>query len=257
MSLMELSKLAIEECYTFKNRSRIAIVDGRSEENLVRSLKSVGFSVLPTVKCTELYEAIAYHPDIVLYPVNRNTLVVAPNVFDYYKEALGNRTIKLIKGEKKLERNYPKNIAYNVARVGRYAIHNFKYTDEKLTYYLRKDGIEFINVKQGYSKCSTAVISDKGIITSDHSIAKVAERYGIDVLRIESGFISLPGLNYGFVGGATGLLSSKELMLSGSYDNHPNKNNINNFLSKYGVKPIFLTNKEIIDIGSIITLDYN
>lgn len=235
-------------------KSNIAIVDGRVPQGIIDSLESHKLETILTCKCEELYEAISNHPDIVIHPINRNTLIIAPNVYDYYVDLLKNKGLNLIKGEKKLLRNYPDNVAYNVARVGNYAIHNFKYTDEKLKFYLGKEGIDFIDVKQGYSKCSVSIINDKAIITSDSSIYKKCIGMDIDALLIRSEAIKLPGLNYGFIGGATGLMSPNELLITGSLDTHPDGAHIKNFMAKYGVFPIILSNKEIIDIGSIITL---
>ncbi|KPU26663.1 hypothetical protein TR13x_09230 [Caloranaerobacter sp. TR13] len=238
-------------------KAKAVIIDGSVSEKVINTLTELDIHVIKTVKCEEVYDAISYHPDIVIHPIDYQTLIIAPNVYDYYKDMLKNTHLKLIKGERKLKRNYPENIAYNVARVSRYAIHNFKYTDEKLKYYLEKLGIEFINVKQGYSKCSTCIVSDNAIITSDPSIYKECNKYSIDTLFINSGYIDLPGLDYGFIGGATGFISDIQLAFTGEYQHHPNFLDINVFLKKYGKKPVILSNKKIIDIGSIIPLVYN
>ncbi len=236
-----------------QDKAGIAIIDGRADNEIKENLLNYGLKVINTCKCEELYDSISYHPDIVIHPINHEKVIVAPNVFDYYKNLLSFHGIKVIKGEKKLSRNYPENIAYNVARISKYAIHNVKYTDEKLKYYIEKEGIEFINVKQGYSKCSLAIISEDAAITSDFSIYKELKKHGVDVLMIKEGFIELPGLNHGFIGGATGMFSKNELFLSGTIYDHPSSLEINVFLKKYNIKPIYLSNKRIIDIGSIIT----
>lgn len=239
-----------------KGKANLLIVDGRAKD-IIENLKALNIEVIPTIKCEEVYEAISYHPDIVLHPVTHDTLIVAPNVYYYYKEIFKGTDIKVIEGEKKLGREYPHNIAYNLARVSEYVVHNFKYTDEKLKFYLEKQGLTFIDVKQGYSKCSTAIINNKAAITSDPSIYKALKNTNVDVLLIEQGFIDLPGLNYGFIGGATGLLSPKDLLFTGKYNSHPDKLKINSFIKKYELTPIFLRNEKIIDLGSIIPLKYN
>lgn len=239
-----------------RKKADILIVDGSSKQSIV-SLKERGIRVVPTIKCNDVYDAIAYHPDIVVHPINYKTLIVAPNVFDYYNEALKDTGITLLKGEKNVEEKYPENIAYNVARISNYAIHNFKYTDEKLKYYLTKEGLDLINVNQGYSKCSVCIVGEKAMITSDISIHKALAKSDIDILLIDQGYIELPGLDYGFIGGSTGLLSEKEILFTGKYNHHPNKQEVNKFLKKNGVQPIFLNEEKIIDIGSIIPLNCN
>ena len=240
-----------------KGRAELVIIDGRASREIVTGLESLNIKVIPTIQCQEVYDAVAYHPDIVIHPLDDKTIIVAPNVYDYYKDILSSTPLKLIKGDRKLGRNYPENVAYNVARVSKYAIHNFKYTDEKLVYYLKKQGIELINVKQGYSKCSVTNVGEKAVITADKSIYNGLKVRGIDTLLIKEGFISLPGLDYGFIGGSTGHLSPSELAFSGEYIEHPSFNEVSSFLKKNKVKPIILSSKIIIDIGSIIAFKYN
>lgn len=236
-----------------KDRAHIAIIDGRADNEIKINLIKNRIKVIETCKCDELYESISYHPDIVVHPLTHNKVMVAPNVYDYYKDILTFYGLKVVKGEKKLSRNYPENIAYNVARISKYAIHNTKYTDEKLKFYMEKEGIELINVNQGYTKCSLAIIGKDSAITSDFSIYKELRKHNIDVLFIKEGFIELPNLDYGFIGGATGLLSENELLFSGRIHEHPSAPEINIFLKKYKIRPIYLSNNRIIDIGSIIT----
>lgn len=236
-------------------KANIAIVDGRIDEEIENNLKRLGLEVIKTIKCQEVDESIAYHPDIVLHPVNYNTLVVAPNVFEYYKDKLEKMGIKLIKGERFLDREYPGDIAYNVGRLSNFAIHNFKYTDEVLKFYLKKENLTFVDVKQGYSKCSLAIVNERAAITADIPIYKKLSSLGLDILLIEPGYISLEGQKYGFIGGTNGSLSNNESIISGVIDNHPNKNEILNFFKKNKVKLIFLSKKPILDIGTIITLN--
>ena len=40
----------------------------------------MNLNIIPTIECKEVSEPISYHPDIVIHPINHNTLVVAPNV---------------------------------------------------------------------------------------------------------------------------------------------------------------------------------
>ena len=119
---------------------------------------------------------------------------------------------------------------------------------------MKKENIEFIHVNQGYTKCSMAIIGEKSIITADYPIYKKLTRLGIDVLLIQSGHIELEGHTYGFIGGATGNLSKNDIMFSGKFDKHPDKENILNFLKKYRKSIIWLSNKKIKDIGTIISL---
>lgn len=230
------------------------IVDGRISEEVKTKLTNMGINLILTTKCHELSEAISYHPDLVIHPINHNTLLIAPNVYDYYEDRLYGKGIKIIKGEKKLASSYPEDIAYNVGRAGRFALHNIKYTDEKLKYYLKKENVELLNIKQGYSKCSMAIIDHKTIITADYPIYKRLIEKDIDALLVDPGYIDLKGHPFGFIGGATGNLSQDSILFSGRLEAHPDKNNILNFIKKYDKKVVWLSDENAKDVGTIISL---
>ncbi|WDV47315.1 hypothetical protein PV797_06325 [Clostridiaceae bacterium M8S5] len=243
--------------FLFNEKIDLAIIDANADQSLINYFKNRNIDIIKTVKCNDILEPIAYHPDMVMHPVNPSTIVVAPNVYNYYKELLKNKPLNIIRGEKVLSRNYPDDIAYNVARVQNYAVHKIEKMDTVLKYYFEKENIQFVNVKQGYTKCSTAIISEKAVITSDATIHKKLTQLGIDVCYIKEGFIELPGFDYGFIGGATFCLNQNEVSFSGKLIDHPNIDEIFKFIKKYGKEPNFLSLKKIIDIGSIITLRYN
>lgn len=233
------------------------IVAGNADIEIINSLKKLKLNIIPTIRCLEVDESIAYHPDIVIHPLNHNTLIIAPNVFEYYKELLYKTNLRLIKGEKKLKVKYPYDIAYNVGRLGNHAFHNLNYTDEVLSFYLRKEGIELINVKQGYTKCSMAIIDETSVITADKKIHQILFKMGYSSLLVSPGYVDLKHQNYGFIGGATGKYSKNKVLLSGFIDNHPDKENILKFIKNKNNNIHYLSNKNIVDIGTIISLNCN
>ncbi len=237
--------------------ANLAIVAANAYKEIFDSLEALDIEVVPTIKCEDVYDSIAYHPDIVIHPINHKTLIIAPNVYDYYKEKLAKFNLKLIKGEKYLKSKYPDNIAYNVGRLSKWAIHNFKHTDRIVKDKLEKENIIQVHVNQGYSKCSMAIIGEDAIITGDEGIYNKLKELSYDVLLIEPGFIFLENQNYGFIGGTTGSYSKHEIFFSGNLDKHPSKNQILDFLQKNNKKPIYLSNKDLSDIGTIISLYCN
>ncbi|MGO1469867.1 MAG: DUF6873 family GME fold protein [Tissierella sp.] len=233
------------------------IVAGNIDEDIYDNLIDRNLRVIKTIAHPKVDNSIKYHPDIVVHPINHNILVTEPTVYEYYKEEFKSTNIKIIKGERKLNSKYPLDIAYNVGRVSDFAIHNFEHTDEVLKFHLKKENLELINVNQGYSKCSIAVIGDREIITADHFIYTRLKDKGIESLLINPGHITLENQDYGFIGGCTGNMSNKEVFLSGSLKNHPGKENIERFIKNAGKKIIYLSNKKIVDIGTIISLNCN
>lgn len=238
-----------------KEKANLAIVDGRITEEIEQNLIELGVDIVKTIKCESTYEAIAYHPDVVMHPVNDKDIVVAPSVFEYYKDKLDPYGFNLIKGELEVGMVYPHNIGYNVGRVGKLAIHKLGYTDPVLKNKLDEEGVEWVYVKQGYAKCSTLTVGHNHVITADKGIAKTLEnQYGVIVCTIDPGYIELEGMEYGFVGGTGGMISERELVLSGSYDAHKSKKNIEVFLESIAVDIRMASNSRILDLGSILFL---
>ena len=236
------------------NNARIAIVDGRVDNEIVTNLEKLNITVIRSIECKELDPSISYHPDMVMQPISYDTLLIAPNVYEYYREILSPLGIKVIKGQTKLKKKYPYDIAYNVARLKDIAIHNLKYTDEVLKFYLKKQNIETLNIKQGYSKCSLAIIDDTSGITADKYMYKSLANKGYEILLIKPGYVELKGYDYGFIGGTCGNFSKKVILFSGVLNNHPDSEKIVCFIKSRNKEIKILSKKPIIDIGTIITL---
>lgn len=235
-----------------KGMPRFVIIDYRAEDKIINYLKNLNISVIKTIRCNELQEPVDGHPDMVMHPVDYETFVVAPNVYDYYKDILNGTGVKLIKGEKVLKRDYPEDIAYNVARVGSYAIHNFKHTDDVLKYYLDKLNTEFINVGQGYSKCSVAAVGDNAAVTSDKSIHEKLVSHSIDCLYVNPEFVLLEGYNHGFIGGSAGLINNEIFLSTGKILDTSALNTIKSFVRKAGYTYAEASGEQIADLGSLI-----
>ena len=235
-----------------RNRARSIIVDGRVSREIYDNLRTLNLRVIKTIKCSKVQEAISYHPDIVIHPINHNTYITSPDMFNYYSEIFKKDDVKLIKGDTCLGYNYPEDIPYNVGRVGNYAVHNLKYTDEKLKYYLEKEGIEFIDVKQGYSKCSLGVIGNNQAITSDDTIYKKLSQRGVKVLLIEEGDIELTGFNYGFIGGSMGNIDEDRVLFAGSLVGNKNEDRIRKYIGQENKEIVELSTNKLVDLGSLI-----
>ena len=202
---------------------RTCFVDYRISELEEKKLKDLNVNIIKVPKHPKLYDAIDGHPDIQINIINKNTLLLAKDSSEELFNSIKNDFI-----------------------------HNLKFTDPKLMESVK--GKNLINIKQGYSKCSIAVVSEKALITSDKGIYKALKPYGFDILLIPSGDISLPGLDYGFIGGTCGLISKNKMAFFGNLENHSYGNDIKNFLLKYDVEPIYLSNSKLIDRGSILTI---
>lgn len=232
----------------------LAMIDSRMDPEIKQYLRKTDMELIEVPPCDWLYDSISCHPDIQCHPVGQNRIVLAPNVSESLKNQLIQHNFEIITGNTSLEGNYPKDIAYNVARIGDYALHNAAYTDPVLRDILISLGVKMVNVNQGYSKCSVAILNEQALITSDKGMAAAARECSIDVLLIRPGYIMLKGLNYGFIGGTCGLTGPDDLFFAGDIEKHPDNPLISDFAAKHGKRIQAYKGKNLTDIGSIIPL---
>ncbi|MDU1347866.1 DUF6873 family GME fold protein [uncultured Clostridium sp.] len=233
---------------------KLAIVDFRISNSEIKSLQTLGCKVLKCPPSSKLYDAVCGHPDMLIHIISKTLLMTHPSMDKTFINLLQNDfNFDVIFSKNELKEEYPYDITLNAVNLSNYFIHNIKYTDEYLLKHIKDK--TFINVNQGYSKCSTAIINDNAIITSDKSIAKALSNTDIDILLLPPGDIELPGLNYGFIGGSCGLLDNNHLVFYGNLKNYKYGNEVLGFLDKYSITPIYLSDSKLIDRGSIFFLD--
>ncbi|MGH4139421.1 DUF6873 family GME fold protein [Clostridium sp.] len=227
------------------------IVDFRIHNEESEYLVSLGYNLLICPHSNDLYEVESGHPDMMMH-IAGNSIIVHKDMNSEFISTLASLNYKVYKSSSALQPKYPNNICLNALSLGRLFVHSINFTDTNLLS-LTKDK-KLINVRQGYTKCSTCIVNDHAIITSDTSIAKSLTLEKIDVLLIPPGDILLPGLDYGFIGGTTGLIEDGVLAFYGSLDHYLYRNEILKFLNKHKVEPVFLRDGKLIDRGSIFRI---
>lgn len=238
------------------NKVKRVIVDYRTDYKIINSLEKKNIKVYLTCEMRNLSFAVKGHADMSICHVGGNRFICEPSAYEYYINTLNIDGIEIIKGSSTLESTYPHDIAYNIAWISsNKIIHMSKYTD--IFVKSNVNNVAIIDTKQGYSKCNVCVVSDNAIITSDESIYRNALKNEIDALKISNGNISLNGYEYGFIGGATGLISNDTLALTGNVHLLPECDKIIDFCRKYNVKIESLSNDMPVDIGSIIPISYD
>ena len=181
------------------------------------------------VRATELvYPQIASHADIYMCRLGDEVFHAEPHEIGY---------------------SYPDDIAFNAACTGRYFIHNTAYTAKRLLDAAVSKGMHIIDVKQGYTKCNTAIIDETSVITSDKGIFRAASPH-LDALLIRPGHIILRGFDYGFIGGTCGRIGD-EIIFNGDISAHPDYDTIQTFIESRGLN-IKYFDYPLEDIGSII-----
>ena len=231
------------------NKSNVVLIDYRAKRAEVELIK-LGMQVVKTPPLDVAYDSVCGHPDMMFHRLDEASAVCSPESFDYFKEKIP--SMNIICGVKKIGREYPFDIAYNVARVGRTALHKFSYTEPEILEYYNKNNIKLINVNQGYSKCSVCVVNDEAIITSDQGIYNSAKGE-LDVLLVKAGYVKLKNMPYGFIGGASGIIDGT-LVFNGNIKEHSDYNNIKSFCANHHVNIYPLHDGDLEDIGSVIQL---
>lgn len=236
-----------------KNTVNCVLISGDCPTIILKFFKKRGIRVIqtPPLACLPPFER--YHADMQVFPLSQTELLVEPTVYEYYQNAFFDTNIKIKKGTA-IGGNYPHSIAYNVARIGQTAFARKPYAAPGILRELERRGVTVIDVRQGYAKCSTAIVNDHALITADSTIESAAKSVGMQVLPIQPGGITLPGCEYGFIGGAGGLLSPNEMLFTGDVTGHPDYNKIKGFFSEHNKRCVAISGVALTDVGSVIPL---
>lgn len=220
--------------------------------DIVKALKNHNINVCFSDCIEDFIEYEKYHADMQLLRI-RDKYFVPQNACGIIKFLTKNDfDVKVCES---LGRKYPRNVSLNAALVGDKLFCKESTLAKEVKEYCLQNGISIVNVNQGYAKCSTLIIDDNAIITSDPSIYKAAIAENVDVLLISQGNIVLDENNYGFIGGASGVIGEKVLFF-GDLDMHPDRELIKEFIEKYNKQVISLINGvKLCDIGGFVLIN--
>lgn len=231
------------------------IIGEKYAGKLEKSLKLCGISPIFVPENPFVDERLSGHADLSVFHAGGERLFLAKYLKGTsFAAELSDLGAKLSFSEKEQGKKYPEDVGLNICALNNKAFYCSKSAEETVLEYLSAVDIIFLNLKQGYAKCSILVVDENSIITADAGVERIAREQRIDVLMIDQGYISLTGYNYGFIGGAGFKISSSALAFTGILDKHPDAWRIEGFLLERGVKPVYLTNEEIFDIGGAVPI---
>ena len=232
----------------------IAVLDCRTPRDALAELERRGFEPLLLPPHPALPAPVASHPDLLLFFTSRAVYTVA----SYQRLAARELSIlcartglELCVVEEELGDAYPQHVLLDAAPLGSLLFCHPKYTARELTHSL---GYRVVPVRQGYAKCSTVPVGETALLTADPSIASAAQAHGVDVLLIRPGFVSLPGYNHGFLGGAASFSPNetrRELFFCGELAAHPDAEAITHFCRRHQTEPISLGHLPLTDVGTL------
>lgn len=235
-----------------QDNAKIVVMSTNNKE-LVNRVEELGVKVLPSENLSKLLIFEQYHTDLQFLHYNKDTVFVL-KVCTSLKENLKKYFPNVIEISKNIDKDYPNNVMLNCVVLNDKLICNTKTIADEVLQMAIRDNLKIINVNQGYTKCSTCIVNENAIITSDKSIYKSC-RNEMDVLLIRQGYIELQGTDYGFIGGSSFKYNRNTLVFTGNIELHPDYESIKSFAQNYSVELLSLTENTMIDIGSIIPID--
>lgn len=222
------------------------IISYKASEAFKNFLLANDFSFIETTPNHNLDQRIDDHPDLSLFKLADDTIIVDEGMYDYYKEKLSGYNV--IKGEKVGEK-YPRDSIYNIVRLKDYYIHN-DITERNIEKYFKENRVNHLKVKQGYTRCS--IIPLKNIlITSDYGIYKTL-REKIAIKLVDNDEVILDGFAQGFLGGTCGLVGNK-LIFTGDITRHRAYPVIKELCNRENIDIIY-PETDLVDLGSIIEI---
>lgn len=230
--------------------AKLMLVSGKYPE-IAESLERLNIETVLTAEDHRLPGPVRWHSDMQACVVGRSIVVLKGSGL---RDTLAGHSITAAETIKLPGPVYPRDVLCNVLAWDSWALGNRRTADESVLMATETSGAVWIDVRQGYAACSTALVDERSAITADSGIADSLERHGIQVLRISPGVIRLPGYPYGFIGGCCGKLAPDVMAFTGCLDSHPDAGRIRRFLSERGVRPVELTDSELLDVGGMIAL---
>ena len=237
--------------FVFKNRVKAVIVSYKISEGFEQLLTNLKIDIIKTEPIYEIDVPVRDHPDMAVHPIDYKKIVVYNKHETYYREKLKKYGVEVIPSSNKLNKLYPNDIALNVSRTNDYYFYKENCIDLSIEKNLMGNSKPIL-VKQGYSKCSSLIIGNNLVITSDKGLCNTYLNNGVKCYLIPFGEIYLTGYDTGFIGGCGGMISEDELLFYGNLERYKYSDKLVEILKNENIKYYYPKDCEFIDLGSII-----
>ena len=232
------------------------IVDNRITDKCERTLMKEGFYIIKLPADPDLGDAVSSHPDTVLFYADGEIITTADYcdraayIFSDIREFCPDVKIHFTCDRRAAI--YPDDCIMNALVIGNRIFCKADSISRAIIDFAKSRGYEIIHTSQGYPACMTLVFGECAI-TADQGLASLLENNGVSVTLIAHGHISLPPYQYGFIGGASGVVGSK-VYFFGDISKHPDCDRICDAIRSAGYTPISLSDEDLTDFGGIISL---
>ena len=226
----------------------LVFTDCRLPKEAAQILRTFGHTPIPCPPHPGLAAPVASHPDLLIFPTE-NSLYTHID-YAYTLRALC-PLLPITPISEQVAEQYPHDVLLDAALVGKHLVCRPDATSAAVLAYAQEKGATLLPVRQGYAKCNLCIVSENAVITEDASMEKALSFAGVDILRIQSGHVSLPGYPYGFIGGASGC-DGHHVFFCGDLTAHPDGDRMAAFCRMHGMQPISLCDKPLTDVGSLL-----
>ncbi len=231
---------------------RYIFIDCRVSNSVQQKLLNFCDRVICVPEYRSFDRAVAAHADMNILKINDKIFTN----FDLPPEIEIKYSITRI-WDKTDNLKYPHDVYLNAAVIGDRFVCKVSSILTDAIEYARSSSYRILNVKQGYSKCNIAVIDEKyrAIVTEDRGIYDTLVKKNFDVLLLNSHGVKLDPYQYGFIGGACGMIEDK-IFFFGNLEYHNESERIVEFCNKYKKKIICLSDNPLYDYGGLVSIDF-
>lgn len=222
----------------------------KANHQIKRKLKEIFGQTIFLPENPFLPPQIAFHTDLSCCRF-QDALICSPSMYAFLSQfAL---PIPLIRGKKEPSEIYPNDIYYNAAAIGNFLFCREDFTEKEILVHAKETGMEIVNIRQGYAKCSIVKVSETALISADKNIQKAAMSCGLSCLPTDNSPVLLPGFPNGFLGGAS-ICTDCTVFFIGDLTLHKDCEKIQNFCRENGKKTGWIRDMALYDLGSPIFL---
>lgn len=233
------------------------LIDERMSKEMERTLAKHGIYTIRLPRASSLPDAICAHPDTLIFKC-KNVLMSsceyaeeALHIFSDIREISGDLQLRFC--DESFGKSYPQDAILNAKVIGNYLFANTKNISCSILEVAKKSGLRVKNVNQGYTNCAILCIDNESAITADRGLYQSLSDCNINALLISHGHIELPPYEYGFIGGACGVIGDT-VFFFGNLDRHPDTGSIRKFIEERGKKCVSLSDEPLTDLGGFVEI---
>lgn len=217
--------------------------------DILSEMRACGIETVYINETSRIAGELRYHPDILLCQCPDGEWITSADVAQANREKFESFGMKVEISAKELGGKYPEDVRFNA-----FFVNGTLFCSRFTAPELREKSEGCILFRQGYVKCSVAVVDSESYITADKGIYAQLAALKKNVLLIEPYNIGLSGYSYGFIGGASGMIKPDTLAFFGDIRTHGSYENIKAFLDNIGINMLSLCEGELYDYGGMIRI---